>query len=307
MKLQLLRYISCPACHGRAFRVKIDRESGLEIEEGSLICKRCEATYPITRCIPRFVPSDSYVRSFSVEWNIFSRTQLDTGTDKDTHDTFAAKTGLDPEHLAGRVVLEAGCGMGRFLEIVSRNPTATVVGFDLSLAVEAAYQNVGRRSNVHIVQADIMQPPFRSRVFDFIYSIGVIHHTCKPRSAFMNLVPLLKKRGQLSVWVYLRYKRPPLSDLYRIATTRMPWSMVLAISRVMSKLYPLHSKWRYFQVLFPMSVLSDPERRVLDTFDWYSPKYQFKFTREEVAAWFRDAGFVNIQLLSTPIAIRGSR
>jgi len=275
-----------------------------EIEEGFLECKECSAKYPIVRGIPRFVASDFYARSFSAEWNLFSTTQLDKGKDTGTRETFVEKTGLSPDEVTG-IILEAGCGMGRFLDVISHTRNTTLVGFDLSMSVEAAYKNVGTRPNVHIMQADVMRPPFREKSFDLVYSLGVIHHTSDPRKAFMTLVPLLKGGGQIAIWVYHKYRRPPLSDFYRIFTSRMPWSMVLAFSRLLSHLYWIQKRWRYFLVIFPMSTLSDPERRVLDTFDWYSPRYQFKFTRDGILSWFLDAGLREIEVLTNPISMRG--
>ena len=304
LKESLLNLIVCPACH-HSLDLTIKRRVESEIEHGFLKCKQCGTEYPIVRGIPRFVTSDHYTRSFSAEWNLFSTTQLDKGTTTGTRETFTEKTGLNPDKLTGRI-LEAGCGMGRFLEVLSHSQEVTVVGFDLSLAVEAAYKNVGTRTNVHILQADIMRPPFSEKSFDLVYSLGVIHHTTDPRKAFTQLTPLVKQGGQIAIWVYQKYRRPPLSDFYRIFTSRMPWSTVFAISILLSHLYWLQKHWRYFLVLFPMSTLSDPERRVLDTLDWYSPKYQFKFTRGDIVNWFLEAGLHRIEVLENPISVRGT-
>ena len=46
-----------------------------------------------------------------------------------------------------------------------------------------AFDNIGRRENVHLVQADIFKPPFREGAFDHAYSIGVLHHTPDTRRA----------------------------------------------------------------------------------------------------------------------------
>jgi len=272
------------------------------IIEGLLSCNSCAEAFPIIRGIPRFVRSDAYVRSFSAEWNIFSRTQLDF---QENRETFVTKTGLLPEKLAGSVVLEAGCGMGRFLDVVSRERSATVIGFDLSLAVESAYANFGSRRNVHIVQADIMKPPFSQDSFDAIYSIGVLHHTGNPEAAFDRLVVLLKRGGEIAIWVYLKPRLPILSDFYRIFTSRMPWSLVLAISRLLVKTYRLQSMSNYLEFILPISRLPDPERRLLDTFDWYSPRFQFKYRTPEVMAWFRRVNLQDLRVLSFPVSVSG--
>ena len=100
-------------------------------------CADCRTAVPIVRGILRFVTSDAYAASFSFEWNIHSKTQLDSATSRESEETFRAKTGLTPEDVAGRLVLDVGCGMGRFADVVSRWG-GRVVGIDLSLAVEAA-------------------------------------------------------------------------------------------------------------------------------------------------------------------------
>jgi SAM-dependent methyltransferase len=259
------------------------------------------------------VSSDEYAGSFSAQWNIFPTTELDRENMTASMDTFVRKTGVRPRHLAGRLVLEAGCGMGRFVDIISRETSATVIGFDLSLAADAAHENVGLRPNVHILQADVMKLPFPNGIFDFIFSIGVLHHTPNPKQAFRNLVRLLRKSGEIAIWVYQRYRRPPLSDFYRVITSRMPWSMVLGVSKVLVKLHWFYDKlphaWLpYFWHVIPISMERDPELRLLDTFDWYSPRYQFKFTTEEVLAWFGEMALNDVQTQAVPgVSVRARR
>lgn len=296
-------FVRCPDCSGR-LSLRVSSRVGNEIEDGSLTCKRCGKSFIISRFIPRFVSSDQYTRSFSFQWNLFSSTQLNQA---ESEKTFIEKTGVKPRELRGKLVLEAGCGMGRFIDVISKYPETTVIGFDLSLAVEAAYWNVGRRKNVHIIQADIMKPPFPKGMYDFIFSIGVLHHTSAPEVAFSKLVPLLKKRGQIAIWVYLKQRGPILSDFYRIITSRMPWSWVLGLSKVLAKTYVVTKRFGYLRRVLPVSMLPDSRQRLLDTFDWYSPRYQFKFNADEVASWFRKMGLREVKLHSIPVAVSGKR
>jgi hypothetical protein len=41
--------------------------------------------------------------------------------------------------------------------------------------------------------------------------------------------------------------------------------------------------------------------RWLDTFDWYTPTYQWKFLYPEVFRWFRENGFEDVELFDGPI------
>ena len=275
-----------------------------------LRCPGCSAAFPIIGDIPRFVPSDAYTASFSFEWSHHRKTQLDDATSRESEETFRVKTGLSPEDVAGRLVLDVGCGMGRFADVVSRWG-GRVIGIDLSLAVEAAHANLGRRENVRILQADLFHLPFRPGMFDIVYSLGVLHHTPDCEKAFRQLVPFVRPGGRLCVWVYgtmgpwERFAR-----LYRKVTARMPKRLLHALCHLAIPWYhvcrlPLIGPLLW--TLFPISRHPNPDWRVLDTFDWYSPQYQSLHTFPEVYRWFRSEGLVDIALLDFPVAVAGTR
>ena len=273
-------------------------------------CPGCKARFLVVRGVPRFVDSDAYAGSFSFEWNRHLRTQLDGDASRESEETFRAKTGLRPEDVAGRLVLDAGCGMGRFADVVSRWG-GQVVGIDLSLAVDVAHANLGGRGNVRIMQADLFHLPFPPGTFDIVYSIGVLHHTPDCEKAFRQLVPFVRPGGRLCVWVYgtmgpwERFAR-----LYRRVTVRMPRRLLHALCHAAVPWYylcrlPLVGPLLW--TLFPISLHPNPDWRVLDTFDWYSPRYQSLHTFPEVYRWFRSEGLVDITLLDFPVAVAGTR
>jgi len=271
-------------------------------------CAGCGTEVPVVRGIPRFVGSDAYSSSFSFEWNRHRLTQLDTAYNNESERTFRQKTGLGPEDVKGKLVLDVGCGMGRFLDVVSRWG-GRVMGVDLSLAVEAAYANLAGRANVRILQADLFHLPFRPGTFDIVYSIGVLHHTPDCEKAFRQLPKFLKPGGRVAIWVYgpmgpwVRF-----AGFYRRFTVRMPPRLLHALCHVAIPLYYLYripGVGRLFWDLFPASVHPNAAWRVLDTFDWYSPRYQSKHTYPEVYRWFQTEGLVEIELLDFPVAISG--
>ena len=60
--------------------------------------------YPIVKGVPRFVPGDQYVRSFSFEWNTHSNTQLDCFRgDTSSEAQFVQKTGFSQDELRGKL------------------------------------------------------------------------------------------------------------------------------------------------------------------------------------------------------------
>ena len=282
--------------------LRTDSAENSEIKEGRLTCSRCGKFFPIKNFIPRFVDTDEYLDSFSFEWNTFYDVQMDILNKTDESErTFAWKTGWRPEDLKGKTVLDVGIGAGRFADIVSRWG-GEVVGIDLSFAVDAAYRNIGDRTNVHIIQADIFHLPLKKEIFDHTYSIGVLHHTPDTREAFKSVVPFLKKGGGFAVFIYAHGHYHYFSDIWRKITMKLPIRLLYYLSSVAVPLYYIH-KIPFFgkaaQFLLPTANWPDRRWRWLDTFDWYTPKYQWKHTWPEVFQWYKEEGFQDIDLFQT--------
>jgi ubiquinone/menaquinone biosynthesis C-methylase UbiE/uncharacterized protein YbaR (Trm112 family) len=298
--------VVCPNCRGRVTR---DAEG--------FACSACGGKFPIINGIPRFVGSEDYVGNFGFEWTTHAQTQLD-GKDSHTSERqFREEMRVNPEELRGKMVLDAGCGMGRYAEVASRFG-ARVIGMDLSRAVESAHKNIGDRENVQIMQANLLKLPFPDQTFDFIYSIGVLHHTPNCEATFRGLVRLLKPGGKIVIWLYQGYNRTSyrMSDLYRKVTTKMSNKLLhklcyvsvplYYVEVVLNKLY-LRPVAAVLRIMIPISHHPDANWRVLDTFDWYSPKYQSKHTYEEVFRWFESEGLINNSVLSSPIGVSGQK
>lgn len=308
MKEKLRTLLVCPD-DKHTLQLKNSEMIDGEIFSGFLECDYCAKRYPIRNFIPRFVSSDSYVDNFSFEWNRHARTQLDSvnGTTQ-SHDTFLRRTGYKEADFKNKLVLDVGCGSGRFLEIAHKLG-AEVVGIDLSFAVDAADKNLGRTDGIHIIQADIFHLPFREETFDHFYSIGVLHHTPNTRQAFECVTPLLKSGGKAAIWVYNNWGiYNTVSDLYRVITTKIPKNALYALCRIFVPFIYFFQKrgkmWRYF-IPIPIDYNPDSEWRILNTFDWYSPKYQWKHTDSEVVRWFKENNFKDIETHPVPVSVSG--
>jgi SAM-dependent methyltransferase len=349
MRTRLADILACPDCHV-ALRLEARACDGEETVSGALTCSRCGKAFPIERGVPRFVPTDSYASSFSFEWRRWRRTQFDTATRTSSRSTFEASTGHQPEELAGKFVLDAGCGSGRYTDLLS-SAGAEIVGVDMSLAVEVAQQNLAGRPNSHFVQGDLMRLPFLPASFDFIFSIGVLHHTANTHDAFSQLLRALRPGGEIAIWVYplrrfldvfeyfpgqvnqvlghdVSYQIPPRwqpaarrfarpldwiietsSEVERIFTTRLPTRLLYWLSHAAIPLYYLYR----IPLFYPLRLVTriamdpDPEWRVLNTFDWYSPRYQWKHRFEELRGWCEEAGLEEVIILPRVVAVRGRK
>ena len=280
-------------------------------------CLHCSQQFPLVDGVLRFVDAQEYAGSFGFQWLKHDRTQLDDESSRRSELDFTEKTGLTREDLRGKLVLDVGCGMGRYADVMTRWG-ARIVGIDLSCAVEAAARNLKGREAA-ILQADVFRLPFAPESFDLIYSLGVLHHTPDCEKAFKSLPRLLNPGGRIAIWLYSAYNPwYRASDFYRKYTKKMSPQRLHKLCSMSVPLYHVHNVLRKvpligrptsgaLRMMIPMSFNPDPKWRVLDTFDWYSPYYQSKHTYEEVFRWFESCGLEDLHVAQVPISVQGVR
>ncbi|MBI1318956.1 MAG: methyltransferase domain-containing protein [Candidatus Hydrogenedens sp.] len=270
---------------------------------------------PVVADVVRFRRDDGYNASFALQWKAFSRNQIDdeNGT-RLTAARFAESTKWPLAGLEGALVLEAGCGPGRFTRILAGSG-ADLVSFDYSTAVDSNIENNGRFANVTFLQADILDMPFRDGAFDRVFCHGVLQHTPAPERAFHALNRVLKPGGHLSFDVYLKDGkiRPWKSKyLWRPLTTRMRPEHLLACLRwFIPKWLPIDTAIKRLPRIGPYlgSVIPcwnyyftdlSPEQKVqwaiMDTFDALAPPFDLPVTLAQVEGWFRAAGYTDYQV-----------
>jgi 2-polyprenyl-3-methyl-5-hydroxy-6-metoxy-1,4-benzoquinol methylase len=285
---------------------------------GGYVCPSCKRAYPFVHGIARFVDAQHYAASFGFQWHRYQKTQLDHDELRESERHFFAKTALRPEDLNGKLVLDVGCGMGRFAEVATRFG-ARVVGVDLSAAAEVAAKNLADREFTAF-QADVFALPFAPESFDVIYSIGVLHHTPDCEAAVKALDKYLKPGGLLIVWLYSGYNKwYRFSDFWRQYTSKMkPETLHGILKFAVPFFYNVEMGLRKIPLVgkptagilhhvFPVNRQKTAEQRMLDTFDWYSPKYQSKHTYEQVFKWFETMGMEDMRVGEISIAVRGRK
>lgn len=248
--------------------------------------------WPVIDGIPRFV-SDEHLRSFGDQW-----TTYEVAHDDEDRATFAAKTGCPVAELSGLRILDAGCGGGRYAKICGE-AGASVVGADHSRAVDKATQLCAHLSDVHFVQADLKHLPLEPASFDFVFSIGVMHHDAHTRSVFDSVARFVRPGGRYSVWLYRRNQwwQEAINSGLRAITTRTPAPLLKPFCHAGAVLGGTPLVNRTLNKIVNFSAHPSYENRVCDTFDWWAPRYQYHHTVDELTAWFSEAGFEQVHVL----------
>ena len=307
---RLLDTLRCPSCR-----------SMLSDSANALVCGRCNLSYPVVDNIPRLLlpamrdalrgegdvntheeTQAETARSFGYEWHNFP--EMYEEWERQFLDYMQPHAA---DFFPRKKILDAGCGNGRFAYYAAKYG-AEVWAIDLGPAVEVARRNTEAR-NVHVIQADLHDPPFELESFDFIYSIGVLHHLPNPEAAFQNLLRFLKPGGVVQIYLYWKAEQQPIKAAMlsgvtaaRRLTTRLPHGVVHALAYPTAAVAFVFFVWPYriFRRLpgfnrmaedIPLKQYANLPFRVCvnDQLDRFSAPIENRYSRADVQSWLARA------------------
>lgn len=304
--IAIVHLLSCTHCGS-----PLAFEHAESADDPRLTCTGCARRVPVRDGIPRFIdtPGDELARrtqaSFGYEWTQFDDWKASGSTN--FQDYF---TGLDLRELRGARVLDAGCGMGRHARQLAAH-CDRIVAVDFSQAIDAAARNVRGLANVSCVQADLTRVPVADDQFDFVYSMGVLHHLANTEEAVQVLVRKVRPGGRLRLYLY--WKRGGLSgrilslvSAVRRVTTRLPFPILkslcwmLSIALYAGVVLPYRALlargirapegWPLFvYTKYPFTVLYN------DQFDRFSAPLEKRYSEAEARALLESAGLRDVR------------
>lgn len=249
---------------------------------------------PIINGIPRFVKNGAYASLFGDQWKKFDKTQLDSYTG-----TSISKKRLERclgelnGNILGKLVLEAGCGAGRFTEILLEKG-ARLVSSDLSAAVEVNAKNFPVTDHHLIIQADINDMPFEKESFDVVICLGVIQHTPDSEGAITRLYELVKKGGSLIIdhYTYTKSNLFRLAPFYRWYLKRKDAAFTIAYcEKLVSRYLPWHKKFKNNRLMSMLLNRISPVITYYDAFPELSDELQrqwaFLDTHDSLTDWYK--------------------
>ena len=338
MRESLLKFLLCPICENE-FKLEIIYCKGDEIIEGRLNCP-CDQKFPIISGVPRLVCDalreelpqrypdffNRYSELFNGKWKL-DKTDLNQKKkvimsrfgyewlhfpdyNCDNFQPFIEPLSVD--FFKGKLGLDIGCGAGRHAMQASQSG-AEIIGIDLSQAVDAAQQNNSANKLVHIIQADIYNLPVKPGIFDFIYSLGVLHHLPEPEKGYQALIPFLREGGALFIWLYAFSHRKIALEILRAVSQRLSNNNIKRMAYLCNLVdYGICVNLYRFLAALPIIRLSVKQYAPLrikeyanhgfkisytDWFDRLSAPITNYYKEKEMLQWLTRSGLVHTKLL----------
>jgi SAM-dependent methyltransferase len=241
------------------------------------------------------------INDFGRQWSIYSDSSGFFGSPALLADFVQP---FDIADFAGARVADIGAGTGRFCLALLAAGAREVIAIEPSAAAQVARKKLGDvapdRATVLQIPGDKTPP---SADFDYIISIGVLHHIPEPAAVVRAAYAALKPGGKFIVWLYGKEGNRlylvllgPLRAIAKLlphpALAALAWSLSVpaslyaALCRAFPRApMPLSD---YFGTIFARL---PKDKRQLVIYDQLNPQYAKYYTRAETAALMAAAPF----------------
>lgn len=212
---------------------------------------------------------------------------------------------LDVSEFRDKVVCEIGAGAGRFVDILCKLGVRSILAVEPSESMAVLEKNAARYGSQVRYLKDLGERLDEEDAFDFVVSIGVLHHIEDPLPTVKAAARALRPGGRLLIWLYgmegNRFYVGVVSAL-RFITKRIPNRLLLGFSKatlVLTKAYvacckvlPLPMRGYFVNVFDHFS----ENKKLLAIFDQLNPAHAKYYRRQEVIDLLEAAGFTQCRL-----------
>ena len=199
--------------------------------------------------------------------------------------------------------LEIGSGLGMSTFFAQEALQGEAIGVDLSVAALSASRHFRDNPFLHFIQASVFKLPIREGAVDVVYSHGVLHHTSSTHKAFLSMAECCRNGGMTYVWLYgtASLKGSParrvawgLEKLVRpMIARRLDSVAARAALATLALPYFLGNAWH--RLRNPTVQPYNFQRALHAARDRFTPLYAHRHEAAEIASWFAEAGYRDVE------------
>lgn len=211
-----------------------------------------------------------------------------------------------------KFIIDTGCGLGYKAAWFARlAPESTVIGIDISDALDLAAKNFSDQQNLFFLKGDIANTGIKENSIDFVVCDQVIMHTEIPEQTFAHLASITKQNGEFACYVYSKKALPRelVDDYFRKATHQISkeemWKFSEQLTELGKRLSDLKVTfespdipllgikggtydiqrfiyWNFLKCFWKEEWGFDLSKST--NYDWYAPSNAKRFSKEEFLA-----------------------
>ncbi len=220
----------------------------------------------------------AYVETFGLEWQSFDGF---VGKEVMSHGHLFGRFLLPRDFLAGKKVVDVGCGNGRIGRLVAPL-AASYTGVDLSEALYSFPKYTQRPPAFSLVRASATDLPLEDGCADVTICWGVLHHVDAPETAFAELVRVTRPGGSILLYVY-----PEIFDVRKNLNTYLRGLPLRRGKEILDVLSDGLDEWHevdpfFADILAGNVLLSFKHSKPWQKFQWYdgvTPRFHWSLEK----------------------------
>jgi len=252
------------------------------------------------------------VKSFGDEWSRMNQSNLSEIERKKIFNDYFL---IFPFNLIGKdsIGFDMGCGSGRWAAIMAPLVKRLFCIDASSEAIKVARENLKSFDNINYQISSVNETGLDSDLFDFGYSLGVLHHLPNTSAAITSCAMLLKKGSPFLLYLYYSFDNKPLwyklvwqiSELVRGVVNKLPPALKMKLTDLLaiiiylplSRIAFLFEKAGFNVDNFPLSYYKDKSFYTMrtDSRDRFGTPLEKRFSKIEIKQMMEKAGFKNVK------------
>ena len=252
------------------------------------------------------------VKSFGDEWSRMNQSNLSEIERKKIFNDYLL---IFPFNLIGKdsIGFDMGCGSGRWAAIMAPLVKRLFCIDASSEAIKVARENLKSFDNINYQISSVNETGLDSDLFDFGYSLGVLHHLPNTSAAITSCAMLLKKGSPFLLYLYYSFDNKPLwyklvwqiSELVRGVVNKLPPALKMKLTDLLaiiiylplSRIAFLFEKAGFNVDNFPLSYYKDKSFYTMrtDSRDRFGTPLEKRFSKIEIKQMMEKAGFKNVK------------